>query len=238
MNQEERRIVDPDSAFKIDEFIEKLLRMCDGKEMPYHFVINDPSGNSFVQNPHAPAGDVYVKTTHYKRTRKQVLDMGFAESDQVDYEEEDKGEYNPSKMPKELKQDEFSLEEADEMIKLASKYKHDEQNIEEEKKISSAGFNYDKSIEDQTKDVGNINNEAINLPLTCDQCGALGMQKSCISTIPHFKEIIIMAFNCEHCGHKSVEVKEGGGMSDKGKRITLNVENERDLVRDLFKGDS
>lgn len=47
-----------------------------------------------------------------------------------------------------------------------------------------------------------------------------------------------MAFNCEHCGHKSVEVKEGGGMSDKGKRITLNVENERDLVRDLFKGDS
>lgn len=67
--------------------------------------------------------------------------MGFAESDQVDYEEEDKGEYNPSKMPKELKQDEFTLEEADEMIKLASKYKHDEQNVEEEKKISSAGFN-------------------------------------------------------------------------------------------------
>lgn len=59
-NQEERRLQDPDTAMKIDEFIEKLERMCDGKDMPYHFLIDDPSGNSYVQNPHAPAKDVYV----------------------------------------------------------------------------------------------------------------------------------------------------------------------------------
>lgn len=46
-----------------------------------------------------------------------------------------------------------------------------------------------------------------------------------------------MAFNCEECGFRSVEVKQGGGMSEKGKQITLRVKNERDMIRDLFKGD-
>lgn len=46
-----------------------------------------------------------------------------------------------------------------------------------------------------------------------------------------------MAFNCDHCGFRSVEVKQGGAVPDKGKRVTLSVENERDLARDLFKGD-
>jgi zinc finger protein len=65
LNQEERRLQDPDTAMKIDEFIEKLERMCDGKDMPYHFLIDDPSGNSYVQNPHAPAKDVYVSGTMF-----------------------------------------------------------------------------------------------------------------------------------------------------------------------------
>ena len=47
-----------------------------------------------------------------------------------------------------------------------------------------------------------------------------------------------MVFNCELCGFKSIEVKQGGGISEKGKRITLKVENEKDLTRDLFKGDT
>ena len=31
-----------------------------------------------------------------------------------------------------------------------------------------------------------------------------------ITSIPYFKEIIIMSFNCERCGAKTTEVKSGG----------------------------
>jgi zinc finger protein len=60
----------------------------------------------------------------------------------------------------------------------------------------------------------------------------------CSSSIPYFKEIIIMSFNCESCGVHSVEVKTGGALSAKGRKITLKVDNLEDLGRDLYKSDS
>ena len=47
-----------------------------------------------------------------------------------------------------------------------------------------------------------------------------------------------MAFTCTNCGNRSTEVKVGGSISDKGKRITLKVLNNEDLKRDVFKSDS
>ena len=40
------------------------------------------------------------------------------------------------------------------------------------------------------------------------------------SSIPFFKEIIIMAFMCDICGYRNSEIKEGGGTGEKAKRIT------------------
>jgi len=45
----------------------------------------------------------------------------------------------------------------------------------------------------------------------------------CCATIPFFKEIIIMAYSCEVCGHKSTEIKQGGGISEKATKITFSV---------------
>lgn len=233
-NQEERRLVDPDTALKIDEFIEKLERMWDGKDMPYHFKIDDPSGNSYVQNPHAPAGDVYVKTKHYERTNKDLEEMGFKNPYQ---EEEDKNEERKEvdeTTHKEIKKPDFTAEETEQMMKKA---KEAETKTHERDYASGGGMDYSKSIDDQNKEEGNINNEVFCIPMPCYQCGDNGLQKNCTSYIPHFKQIIIMAFFCEEWGFRSVEVKQGGGISAKGKRVTLKVNNERDMSRDLYKGD-
>jgi zinc finger protein len=56
-----------------------------------------------------------------------------------------------------------------------------------------------------------------------------------MSSIPFFKEIIIMAFSCDFCGYRNSEIKEGGGMGEKAKRITLKVDTPEDLNRDVFK---
>lgn len=47
-----------------------------------------------------------------------------------------------------------------------------------------------------------------------------------------------MSFSCEHCGAHSTEVKTGGALSSKGRKMTLNVTSEDDLRRDVFKSDS
>lgn len=123
LNQEERRITDPDSAMKIDEFIEKLEEMCLGMHMPWHFKIDDPSGNSFVQNPHAPANDVYCKTKHYERSNKDMVEMGFMDPDRLteeekkeiktEHEEEAAGDHKETKKP------DLSPEEVEAMMKKA-----------------------------------------------------------------------------------------------------------------------
>jgi zinc finger protein len=53
--------------------------------------------------------------------------------------------------------------------------------------------------------------------------------------IPHFKEVIIMSTVCDYCGYKSNEVKTGGEVSKKGRKITLKVEDPEDLSRDILK---
>ena len=55
------------------------------------------------------------------------------------------------------------------------------------------------------------------------------------SDIPHFKEVVIMATVCEYCGHKTNEVKSGGGIEPKGKRIILQITDPSDLTRDILK---
>ena len=62
------------------------------------------------------------------------------------------------------------------------------------------------------------------------------------SEIPHFKEVVIMATVCDSCGHKTNEVKSGGGIEPTGKKMTLTVkghktpsQTEEDLSRDILK---
>ena len=46
--QPERRKYDPATAAKIDEFLEMMTEMREGKRLPFTFEVEDPSGNSFV----------------------------------------------------------------------------------------------------------------------------------------------------------------------------------------------
>ena len=47
-----------------------------------------------------------------------------------------------------------------------------------------------------------------------------------------------MATVCEYCGHKTNEVKSGGGIEPKGKKISLNVTDVTDMSRDVLKSET
>ncbi|KAF4794202.1 zinc finger protein [Turdus rufiventris] len=81
-DQPARRATDKEVARKIDEFIGKLRQL---KEVnsPFTFILDDPSGNSFVENPHAPQRDEALVVTHYRRTPQQAAALGL-EAEEVD----------------------------------------------------------------------------------------------------------------------------------------------------------
>lgn len=91
------------------------------------------------------------------------------------------------------------------------------------------------SIEEETR-LGR--SEVISIPSTCPNCQAIGESLTAVTDIPHFKEVIIMAFNCNSCGFKDNEVKGGGSIPTMGSIVSLSVSCFDDLKRDVLKSDS
>ena len=44
----------------------------------------------------------------------------------------------------------------------------------------------------------------------CVECGENGMTRIMLSKIPHYKEIILSSFSCDHCGNSNNEIQSGG----------------------------
>ncbi|XP_039620045.1 zinc finger protein ZPR1 [Polypterus senegalus] len=81
-----RKESDPEVALKIEEFIDKLKQLKD-VEKPFTLIIDDPSGNSFVENPFAPHADEALSVTHYERNAQQNLQLGIKTSEEVEQEQ-------------------------------------------------------------------------------------------------------------------------------------------------------
>ncbi|XP_004604767.2 zinc finger protein ZPR1 [Sorex araneus] len=167
-----RRAKEAAVAKSIDEFIVKLKEL---KQLasPFTLVIDDPSGNSFVENPHAPRKDDALVITHYNRTPQQEEMLGLqADTSGGKPEEED------------------------------------------------------------------LRNEVLQFNTNCPECNASAQTNMKLVQIPHFKEVIIMATNCEVCGHRTNEVKSGGAVEPLGTKITLHITDPSDMTRDLLKSET
>ncbi|XP_019666873.1 zinc finger protein ZPR1 isoform X2 [Felis catus] len=168
-DQPTRRANEEAVAERIDEFIVRLKEL-KRVASPFTLIIDDPSGNSFVENPHAPQKDHALVITHYNRTVQQEEMLGLqAEAPEEKPEEED------------------------------------------------------------------LRNEVLQFNTNCPECNAPAQTNMKLVQIPHFKEVIIMATNCDSCGHRTNEVKSGGAVEPLGTRITFHITHPSDLTRDVLK---
>ncbi|XP_059185850.1 zinc finger protein ZPR1 [Centropristis striata] len=87
-DQPVRRAAAPEVADKIDEFIRKLKKLKDVED-EFTLVIEDPSGNSFVENPAAPLKDEALTVSWFKRSVQQDIQLGLRADE--DEEEEPVG---------------------------------------------------------------------------------------------------------------------------------------------------
>lgn len=89
-----------------------------------------------------------------------------------------------------------------------------------------------------TDDDDIIPDQVYEFPATCPGCMHPCTTKMKMVDIPHFKAVVLMSTTCVECGYRSNDVKTGGAVPDLGKKITLRVENEEDLARDILKSES
>ncbi|RZF34673.1 hypothetical protein LSTR_LSTR013161 [Laodelphax striatellus] len=79
--------------------------------------------------------------------------------------------------------------------------------------------------------------ETTEIESLCLNCGDNGITRLLLTKIPFYKEVVLMSFECEHCGFKNNELQQGGQFEEKGVRITLHVNEPRDLNRQVIKSD-
>lgn len=158
---------------KIKAFLAKLMR-CKLMMMDFTFILDDPSGNSYVQSLSAPSIDATMQIIHYNRTRDQNLLLGIA-TQQAEFDETD-------------------------------------------------------------EPIGR--NEVMEFQTNCSECRASCMTNMKLVEIPHFKEVILMATNCESCGHRTNEIKGGGGIDEKGVEVRHKIKTAEDLKLEAVKSDT
>lgn len=94
------------------------------------------------------------------------------------------------------------------------------------------------SLSTDNDDIENLANEVQTFRATCSSCFEPCETHMKTVRIPHFKDVIIMSTVCDHCGYKSNEVKTGGEIPLKGKKIVLKVIDSEDLARDILKSET
>ena len=187
-DQPVRRHMDPEGAEQIDKFVSKIQDVLQLGQ-PFTLEIDDPSGNSFIENPNAPDPDPGRVVENYERNTEQNHLLGL---------------YTPEE-----------LQTAEDPVL---------HRVEEEEEEALTG---DK-----------LNDEVLSFPTNCHECNAPAETKMKMTNIPYFKEVVIMATVCEVCGAKTNEVKAGGGIEAKGKKISLRVTDPTDMSRDVLKSET
>lgn len=89
------------------------------------------------------------------------------------------------------------------------------------------------------RDIDGDEGENVNtIESLCMSCEENGTTRLLLTRIPFFKEIILMSFECPHCGFTNNEVQSAGRIQEKGCTITLSVSSPKDLNRQVVKSDA
>ncbi len=174
----------------------------------FNLILDDPSGNSFIENPNAPLPDPNLIIEKYFRTPTEDMIIGL----------------QPSQYATEAGIIDDSIPSHKNIVNVSK----DSHAIDVDERI----------IRSKTADGGNIGrDEVVQFSTSCPNCHQTTETNMCMIDIPHFKEVIIMSLDCD-CGYKSKEIKGGGSIPAVGTKITLTVKDSRDLSREVLKSDT
>ncbi|KAF2430576.1 zinc finger protein-like protein zpr1 [Tothia fuscella] len=215
--QEDRKDVAPAMYERIEEIIADLKAMASGEKLPFTLTVDDPAGNSWIEPSTQDKQGKYIRTD-YDRTlaQNEALGLGTAPERTVNGTAPAETENGTARPSTEIRPE----YQAEQMYPAMPTEKTD----------------LDQDAPPADDDI--IENQVYSFPATCPGC-----MKSCATNmkmvnIPHFKQVVLMSTVCDHCGYRSNEVKTGGEIPEKGRKITVKVEKKEDLSRDILKSEA
>jgi len=235
-HQAERREADPTQAAAVDAFLGRLAAARVGVDT-FTLHVRDPSGNSHVEAEVPGRRDPRLRTRHFVRTAEESTALGLSAANAVGGEAEapvGEGEAAAGRLP--------SVAEDAEEGKAAPASGG-----------TAAGANGAPAARAEAPPAGGaaavlaaataaapdfVHDEVLSFREACPNCGVMGENRMKVTNIPHFKEVVIMAFVCSACGYKSTEVKPGGGVEPRGTMTKLHVVRRADLSRDVLKSEA
>ncbi|KAK6917036.1 Zinc finger, ZPR1-type [Dillenia turbinata] len=216
--QEERKKIDPQTAEAIDNFLLKL-RKCASGDSSFTFILDDPAGNSFIENPYAPSPDPALTIKFFERTPEQTALLGYL-VDQSHLGEAGDG---------------ASAEESNIALDQEKKVPHGSIGAVAGHRAIAQGNSAEMA---EALFRYSAPEEVMTFPSTCGACATRCETRMYVTNIPYFQEVIVMASTCDSCGYRNSELKPGGRIPEKGKKITVCMKNIKDLSRDVIKSDT
>lgn len=80
--------------------------------------------------------------------------------------------------------------------------------------------------------------ELVEIESACMNCFKTGVTRLLPTKIPFFREVVLMSFKCDHCGHTNNEMQSASEIQKNGVRIELKVQKESDLNRRVVRSDN
>lgn len=215
-HQDERMKQMPEVGAKVAEVIRSLGDMLEGNKFPFTVSADDISGNSFIE-PSPTDGAGKWKRVDYDRTVQQNAVLGLGDDVPAPGAQTHAHESTSTGAPDTVIRPEYHSEN---LVGGAE----DAQN----RTISTT------NVDDEEIHEG----EVYSFPASCPGCTRPCATNMKMVNIPYFKQVVLMSTVCEACGYRSNEVKTGGEVPEKGRKISLLVKNPEDLARDVLKSES
>ncbi|KAK3069031.1 nucleolar zinc-finger protein [Teratosphaeriaceae sp. CCFEE 6253] len=201
----------PEVGEKIAGIIQTLTDMAAGRRLPFMISADDPSGNSWIEWTPGDAAGKWAKS-EYNRTATQNGMLGLGDD-----------------VPPPGHEHHIAAAEAPE-TELRPEYHA--QDMVGTDNAAPAPNNVDLDNTDIVED------QVYSFPASCPGCTRPCATNMKMVNIPYFKQVVLMSTVCESCGYRSNEVKTGGEVPEKGRKITLQVRKKEDLSRDILKSES
>ena len=223
VDQPLRKYQDENAYTKIQSIIDNIKSVLDDDEeatgpkepkenngtfLPFTVQLDDPAGNSFIEFLGSAADPSWNLRT-YARTHAQNVALGIAAPDDVDAESD----------PNSIKKMRVAVDKA--VTEQSAGEINDDEIFVFPGSFSSCSRPLDTLM------------KKVNVPYFKVR-GHIGAFQYYLH-VHALKDIFIMSTNCDACGYRDNEVKSGSAISEKGKKITLKVEDREDLSRDILK---
>ncbi|KAK5698823.1 nucleolar zinc-finger protein [Elasticomyces elasticus] len=208
-NQAARMEQMPEVGEKIAGIIQALTDMMEGKKYPFMVSADDPSGNSWIEWTPGDAAGKWAKS-EYNRTATQNGMLGLGDDVPAPGHE-----HHVTAPDTELRPEYHA-----------------------EGMVPALPTNDSVPASGEPEESGIVEDQVYSFPASCPGCTRPCATNMKMVNIPYFKQVVLMSTVCESCGYRSNEVKTGGEVPEKGRKIILQVRTKEDLSRDILKSES